>query len=173
MKSLWHPGYQQAGWQKQWLPCRRSLLPRAWYGALIPFPFPFERLPRRLVNRSKDHCCPDLPSALECTEQACIRTAPHANSNYKLTATQAYKTQAFRLTGIEQIQAYRPTGVKNYMLADFFFSFFLFLFFLFFCESNTQGYRHVGRHKTAQTCCLSFFFFFVNETHKLTATQAL
>ena len=26
----------------------RSLLPRAWSRALIPFPFPFERLPRRL-----------------------------------------------------------------------------------------------------------------------------
>ena len=25
-----------------------SLLPRAWSRALIPFPFPFERLPRRL-----------------------------------------------------------------------------------------------------------------------------
>ena len=26
-----------------------SLLPRAWYRALTPFPFPFERLPRRLT----------------------------------------------------------------------------------------------------------------------------
>ena len=27
-----------------------SLLPRAWSGALIPFPFPFERLPRRRLE---------------------------------------------------------------------------------------------------------------------------
>ena len=27
-----------------------SLLPRAWSRALIPFPFPFERLPLRLVK---------------------------------------------------------------------------------------------------------------------------
>ena len=27
-----------------------SLLPRAWSRALIPFPFPFELLPRRLVK---------------------------------------------------------------------------------------------------------------------------
>ena len=29
---------------------QESLLPRAWSRALIPFPFPFERLPRRLVT---------------------------------------------------------------------------------------------------------------------------
>ena len=28
-----------------------SLLPRAWSRALIPFPFPFERLPRRLEKQ--------------------------------------------------------------------------------------------------------------------------
>ena len=33
----------------------------------------------RPVNRSRDHCCPDKPGALECTEQACIRRALHAN----------------------------------------------------------------------------------------------
>ena len=29
-----------------------SLLPRAWSRALIPFPFPFERLPRMLLSRT-------------------------------------------------------------------------------------------------------------------------
>ena len=33
----------------QAFPC--SLLPRTWSRALIPFPFPFERLPRRLRLR--------------------------------------------------------------------------------------------------------------------------
>ena len=31
----------------------RSLLPLAWSRALIPFPFPFERLPRRLAKLGK------------------------------------------------------------------------------------------------------------------------
>ena len=30
-----------------------SLLPRTWSRALIPFPFPFERLPRRLMQLSQ------------------------------------------------------------------------------------------------------------------------
>ena len=34
------------------LPPPSSLLPRAWSRALIPFPFPFERLPRRLKRQS-------------------------------------------------------------------------------------------------------------------------
>ena len=33
-------------------PFSSSLLPRAWSRALIPFPFPFERLPRRLKRQS-------------------------------------------------------------------------------------------------------------------------
>ena len=37
-------------WRKQWLAWRRSLLPRSWSRVLIPFPFPFKRLPRRLVR---------------------------------------------------------------------------------------------------------------------------
>ena len=62
---------------------------------------------------------------------------------------QISKLQTYRHTSSEKIQACRPTGVKNYMLADVFF-FFLFsssffvsflFFFLFFWKSNTQGYR--------------------------------
>ena len=49
-------------------------------------------------------------------------------------------------TSSEQKQACRPTVVKNYMLAEVF-SFFLFFF-------------------------VSFLFFFGNQTHKVTATQA-
>ena len=35
--------------------CPSSLLPRAWSRALIPFPFPFERLPRRLRRNIKSN----------------------------------------------------------------------------------------------------------------------
>ena len=45
-----------------------SLLPRAWSRALIPFPFPFERLPRRLeVFRFQIFSCEDLQSAFLCS----------------------------------------------------------------------------------------------------------
>ena len=50
-------------------------------------------------------------------------------------------------TSSEQKQVCRPTGVKNYMLAEVFFSFFLSSF-------------------------VSFLFFFGNQTPKVTTTQA-
>ena len=53
-----------------------SLLPRAWSRALIPFPFPFERLPRRLefyetckkpINRVSNHILVFWTSLKICT----------------------------------------------------------------------------------------------------------
>ena len=78
---------------------------------------------------------------------------------------QISKLQTYRHTSSEQIQACRPAGVKNYMLADvfmcFFSSFFSFLLclFLILTKKNTQGYRHTGIEQY-KTCCL----FFSNET---------
>jgi len=79
---------------------------------------------------------------------------------------QISKLQTYRHTlSSEQIQACRPAGVKNCMLADaFYFFFFLFLSFFvcflffvsFFFGKITQGYRHAGIEQ-CKTCCLLFF----------------
>ena len=76
---------------------------------------------------------------------------------------QISKLQTYRHTlSSEQIQACRPAGVKNYMLADalilFFFlpfPFSLFCFVVFFGKI-TQGYRHAGIEQY-KTWCLFFF----------------
>ena len=100
-------------------------------------------------QRPRDHWYPDLPGALECTEHSCSRTAPHANfetTNYK----QRTKTNL------------SPTGVKNYMLAEFLFSFFfpsLFLSYSFLEIKHTRLPPH--RHRTVQNLLP---FFFSNET---------
>ena len=89
----------------------------------------------RRVSRSRDHCCPDCPGALECTEQACIRTAPHADFATTSLPPHKHKNTNFpSLTVNEQIQAYHPTGVKNYILAALFFFFLSFLISGFFLE---------------------------------------
>ena len=66
---------------------------------------------------------------------------------------QISKLQTYRHTlSSEQIQACRPAGVKNYMLADaFYFYFSPFPLLL---------------------CFFSFLFFFPEKSHKVTATQA-
>ena len=94
---------------------------------------------------------------------------------------QISKLQTYRHTSSDKIQACRPTGVKNYMLADvfFFFPFFfpsLFLsysfFFFFFSEiKNTRLPPHSTSIEHYKTCCL-FFFFFFKMKHKLNAIQA-
>ena len=70
---------------------------------------------------------------------------------------QISKLQTYGHTSRQRIQACRPTGMKNYMLADVFFFLFLFFpfffpslflsysFFFFFRKSNTQGYRRTGQ----------------------------
>ena len=65
---------------------------------------------------------------------------------------QISKLQTYGHTSSERMQACCPTGVKNYMLADVFF-----FFFPFFFPSLFLSY--------------SFFFFFGNQTHKVTAPQ--
>ena len=87
---------------------------------------------------------------------------------------QISKLQTNRHRSSEQIQACRPTGVKNYMLADlfyflsFFLSFFVSLFRSFFLFSEIKHTRlSPHRHRTEQNL-LPFFFL----KHKLNAIQA-
>ena len=99
----------------------------------------------RRVNRSRDHCCPDCPGALECTEQTCIRTAPHADFATTSLPPHKHKNTSFPSLAVnKQIQAYHPTGVRNYMLAAVFFFFLSFLIPGFFWKSNTQAYPYTG-----------------------------
>ena len=49
-----------------------SLLPRAWSRALIPFPFPFERLPRRLSGLSRTGLKTMLPRSQETEVQRIV-----------------------------------------------------------------------------------------------------
>ena len=99
----------------------------------------------RRVNRSRDHCCPDCPGALECTEQTCIRTAPHADFATTSLPPHKHKNTSFPSLAVnKQLQAYHPTGVKNYILAAVFFFFLSFLISGFFWKSNTQAYPYTG-----------------------------
>ena len=89
---------------------------------------------------------------------------------------QISKLQTYRHTlSSEQIQACRPAGVKNYMLADaliFFVSsfsfpslFFSYCFFFFFSKNHTR--LPPRRHRTVQNCHTG-----VVQNYKLAATQA-
>ena len=100
---------------------------------------------QRPVNRSRDHRSQDLPGALECTEQVCSRTAPHAN--FEPTNLPPHKQR--KNTSLSPSRR-EKTPEKTTCFPTFFFLVFFVPYFLFF----------------------SVVFCFLKKTHKVIATQA-
>ena len=95
---------------------------------------------QRPVNRPGDHCCPDLPGALECTEQACSRQPRMQISKLQTTSS-------------EQKRACRPTGVKKLHACQGLF------FFPFSFPSLFLSYSFLEiKHSTTVQNFLLFFF---------------
>ena len=109
---------------------------------------------QRPVNRSRDHRSQDLPGALECTEQVCSRTAPHAN--FEPTNLPPHKQR--KNTSLSPSRR-EKTPEKTTCFPTFFC-----LVFLFLVSFWLSPHRHIEQYKT---CCLIF-----QMKHKHNAIQA-